>query len=331
MPDNAPRSRTAKKKTAQPELIDFHPPHADMHADVISGLSKIQKALPPKYFYDERGSHLFDDITLLPEYYITRTEDAIMEESLHEMAQLIGPKVTVVEFGSGSGEKIRRLLNHLESPVACVPVEISHTHLKHSAKALAAEFPQLEVVAVCADFTQPFDFPPIAGAVRRLVFFPGSTIGNFSRDEAVELLKVMHQVAGENGCALIGADLVKDTETLEAAYNDEDGVTAEFNLNLLRRINRELEADFVLNDFEHQAIYNEQAGRIEMYLISQEEQTLHIGEHSFHFSEGERILTEYAHKYELTAFAEMVAEAGFKVEKIWTDEDDLFSVQYLST
>ena len=313
-----------------PELIDFHPPRSDMHADVISGLSRPQKKLMPKYFYDERGSHLFDDITRLPEYYLTRTEDAIMEEFLHEMSELVGPKVTVVEFGSGSGEKIRRLLKHLDSPVACVPVEISRSHLVNSAEELARDYAELKIVAVCADFTQPFDFPPIYGAVRRLVFFPGSTIGNFPRDEAIELLKVMHSVAGEDGCVLVGADLAKDTSTLEAAYNDAQGVTAEFNLNLLRRINDELDADFVLEQFRHEAIYNRQEGRIEMYLISEQEQLVHVGEDSFQFAQGERMLTEYAHKYQLEGFSEMVAEAGFTVEKVWTDVNDYFSVQYLS-
>lgn len=314
-----------------PELIDFHPPHSDMSTDVRDGLSQDKKALLPKYFYDETGSHLFEDITRLPEYYLTRTEDAIMDRYLPEMAEWIGPKATVVEFGSGTGEKIRRVLKHLDSPVACVPVEISRAHLLNSAQGLATDFPNLKVVAVCADFTQPFDFPPISGAIRRLVFFPGSTIGNFARDEAIDLLKVMHKVAGEDGGLLIGADLVKDASTLEAAYNDSQGVTAEFNLNLLRRINHELAADFDLDAFRHKAIYNEQAGRIEMYLVSLKAQQVHIGDLEFRFEEGERILTEYAHKYELDAFSEMVAAAGFKVEQVWTDPNQLFSVQYLTT
>lgn len=323
--------KTSRPAIAQPELIDFHPPCGDMLVDVIAGLSKPQKQLLPKYFYDQRGSHLFDDITHLPEYYLTRTEDAIMKSNLREMARLVGPKATVVEFGSGSGEKIRRLLKHLDSPVACVPVEISRTHLLKSAQDLASDYPDLEVVAVCADFTQPFDFPPILGAIRRLVFFPGSTIGNFPRDEAIELLKVMHKVAGENGCVLIGADLVKNTETLEAAYNDSQGVTAAFNLNLLRRINHELRADFVLDAFQHQAVYKRRAGRIEMYLVSKIAQRVHIGDQQFTFEKGEKILTEYAHKYELENFSEMVAEAGFTVKRVWTDPLAHFSVQYLST
>ncbi len=299
--------------------------------DVLVGFSKEQKELSPKYFYDERGSHLFEDITHLPEYYLTRTEDAIMEANLHEMSDLVGPRATVVEFGSGSGEKIRRLLKHLDSPVGCVPVEISRAHLLNSARDLAADYPQLEVVAVCTDFTRPFEFPPIAGARRRLVFFPGSTIGNFSPDEAISLLKVMHQVAGEAGSLLIGADLAKDTPTLEAAYDDKQGVTAAFNLNLLKRINFELKADFDLGAFRHLAVYNVQARRIEMYLVSQRAQEVRIDAHSIRFAKGERILTEYAHKYELDSFAQMVTVAGFEVRRVWTDPKQHFSVQYLTS
>jgi dimethylhistidine N-methyltransferase len=245
------------------------------------------------------------------------------------MAEMIGPRATVIEFGSGSGIKIRRLLKHLDTPVACVPVEISRAHLLASARGLAADFPQLQVVAVCADFTKTFELPRLPGAVRRLVFFPGSTIGNFPPDEAIALLKVMHQVAGEDGALLIGADLVKDTPTLEAAYDDSQGVTAAFNLNLLKRINLELGADFDLDAFRHQAVYNIAASRIEMYLVSQCAQEVHIDGNRIAFSRGERILTEYAYKYQLDSFAEMVAGAGFKVEKAWTDPQGKFSVQYL--
>ena len=315
--------------TPEPRLIDFHPPMADMRADVLVGLASVQKEIPPKYFYDEQGSHLFEDITRLPEYYLTRTENRIMEAFLPEMAELIGPGAAVIEFGSGTGEKIRRLLKHLENPVACVPVEISRSHLLASAQALAADHPQLEVVAVCADFTRSFALPPITGARRNLVFFPGSTIGNFAPYEAVNLIKVMRQVAGMNGGLLIGADLVKDTRTLEAAYNDRQGITAAFNLNLLRRINRELNADFDLRAFRHQAIYNEDAQRIEMYLVSQQDQEASIGGHRVYLDTGERILTEYSYKYELDSFAALVARAGFKVQQVWADPQRRFSVQYL--
>jgi len=300
-----------------------------MRADVLEGLSREQKALSPKYFYDERGSQLFEEITRLPEYYLTRTEDSIMRAFLPEMAEWIGPRAAVIEFGSGTGEKIRRLLKYLDVPVACVPVEISRGHLLASAHSLAADHPQLDVIAVCADFTRPFSLPPIRGARRKLVFFPGSTIGNFAPQEALNLLKVMRQVAGDNGGLLIGADLVKDTATLEAAYNDAQGVTARFNLNLLQRINRVLDADFKVHAFRHRAIYSRQEARIEMYLVSQREQAVHISGQRFTFGKGERILTEYSHKYELQSFAEMVACAGFRVQQVWMDPKKLFSVQYL--
>jgi L-histidine N-alpha-methyltransferase len=313
----------------EPRLVDFHPPRADMRADVLEGLSREQKALSPKYFYDELGSQLFEEITRLPEYYLTRTEDSIMRAFLPEMAERIGPRAAVIEFGSGTGEKIRRLLKYLDMPVACVPVEISRSHLLASAHSLAADHPQLDVIAVCADFTRPFSLPPIRGARRKLVFFPGSTIGNFARQEALDLLKVMRQVAGDNGGLLIGADLVKDTATLQAAYNDAQGVTARFNLNLLQRINRELDADFKIDAFRHRAIYSRQEARIEMYLVSQREQVARISGQRFTFGKGERILTEYSHKYEPQSFAEMVAAAGFRVRQVWTDPKKLFSVHYL--
>jgi len=314
----------------EPRLIDFHPPRADMRADVLAGLSRPQKEILPKYFYDARGSGLFEDITRLPEYYLTRTENAIMAASIDDMARLIGPRAAVIEFGSGSGTKIRRLLKHLVEPVACIPVEISRGHLLASARALAADHPQLDIIAVCADFTRDFELPPVTGARRNLVFFPGSTIGNFAPQEAISLLKVMNHVAGEGGALLIGADLVKDSQTLEAAYNDNAGVTAAFNMNLLVRINRELEANFDLEGFHHLARYNQAASRIEMFLVSRQEQLVRIGDTRIPFASGERILTEFAHKYELEAFADMVAKAGFRVEQVWTDARRRFSVQYLS-
>ena len=312
-----------------PRLIDFHPPRSDMRADVVEGLSRPVKQLSPKYFYDERGSHLFEDITRLPEYYLTRTEAAIMRDSLPEMAARIGPHAAVIEFGSGTGEKIRHLLHHLDRPAACVTVEISRNHLLAAADRLATHHPELDVIAVCADFTQPFELPAIRGARRNLVFFPGSTIGNFSPREAVRLLDVMRQVAGANGGLLIGADLVKDRALLEAAYDDSQGVTAEFNLNLLRRINRELGADFQLDSFRHLARYNEHEQRIEIYLVSLRDQQVSLDGKTFAFARGERMLTEYSHKYTLASFAEMAGRAGLAPRGVWTDPEQKFSVQYL--
>ena len=319
--------QTARR--VRPQLIDYFPPRAEMRLDILQGLSRAQKEISPKYFYDACGSHLFEDITRLSEYYLTRTEQSIMEASISDMAKRIGAHAAVIEFGSGAGNKIRLLLDKLQEPVASVAVEISRDHLLDASEALAYEYPQLQTIAVCADFTQPFELPPIPGARRNLVFFPGSTIGNFPPDEAVNLLKVMNHVAGAKGALLIGADLVKDKRLLEAAYNDSAGVTAEFNLNLLAHINRELQADFDLSGFRHRALYNTEHQRIEMYLVSQHEQLVHIGEEQIHFRQGERILTEYAYKYKLETFAELAARAGFRVEQVWTDPQQHFSVQYL--
>lgn len=299
-----------------------------MRTDVLHGLSRAPKVIPSMYFYDARGSELFRQITHIPEYYLTRTETAIMEAHLDEMVSLIGPGAAVIEFGSGTGEKIRRLLKRLSNPHACVPVEISRDHLWQTAESLAGDFPDLEVVAVCADFTRPFELPD-TGSRRNLVFFPGSTIGNFGPDEAVELLRVMRLTAGEGGGLLIGIDRVKDTPTLERAYNDAAGVTAAFNLNLLARFNRELGADFSLGAFRHEAIYNESAGRIEMYLVCERAMTVNIGGSAVDFEPGECILTEYSYKYEIDAFAHMADESGLVPVKVWSDPQRYFSVLYL--
>lgn len=311
-------------------LLDLHPPHGDFRAEVLQGLRSDHKWLSAKYFYDERGSHLFDAITHLPEYYPTRTELAIMEGRMAEIAAHAGSRGCIIEFGSGSGLKTRRLLSGLDSPVAYVPVEISRDHLLSSAQTLADEFPDLEVLPVCADFTAPFELPvPAEQPNRNLVYFPGSTIGNFPDDEAAELLKVMRVEAGPGGGLIIGVDLRKDRQILERAYNDKDGITAEFNLNLLRRINRELGGDFDLNRFRHRAIWNGSDGRVEMYLDSQADQTVEIGGERISFGKGESILTEYSHKYEPQEFANLADSVGLRVVQVWIDPDALFSIQYL--
>jgi dimethylhistidine N-methyltransferase len=311
-------------------LLDLHPPHSDFRSDVLEGLQQEHKALSPKYFYDAAGSELFDRITRLPEYYPTRTELAIMDSCLDEMAALAGPELSVIEFGAGSGLKTRKLLAGLLDPVSYVPVDISKDFLLESAQAIAAELPEVEVLPVCADFMQPFDLPDPARMPRRnLVYFPGSTIGNFTADEAGDLLQVMHAEARAGGALLIGVDLRKDREILERAYNDAAGVTAAFNLNLLTRMNRELSADFDLAQFRHDATWNAAEGRIEMRLISRQRQDVKVAGTVIPFDAGESILTEYSHKYELEEFAAMAAEAGFEVERVWTDPDELFSVQFL--
>lgn len=320
----------ASHSSAPVRLLDLHPPRGDFRAEVLEGLTAEPKSLSPKFFYDERGSRLFEQITRLPEYYPTRTELAIMDRRMPEIADLVGPNACVIEFGSGSGLKTRKLLMGLDSPVAYVPVEISRDHLLASAQALADEFTDLEVLPVCADFTQAFELPePSVSPARNLVFFPGSTIGNFEEHEAIELLEVMHTEAGAGGALLIGVDLRKTRRVVEKAYNDAAGVTAEFNLNLLRRINRELGADFDTGAFHHQAVWDDREGRIEMRLNSRKEQTVRISGEEIRFTEGETIVTEYSHKYEMDEFASLAARAGFRTVKVWCDDQDLFSIHYL--
>jgi L-histidine Nalpha-methyltransferase len=299
-------------------------------AEILAGLGMEQKQISPKFFYDERGSRLFDDITELPEYYLTDAEIAIMQDNIEEMADLVGRLASLIEFGSGSSLKTRILLEHLHELAAYVPVDISEEHLLASATAIEKDFEHIEVLPVVADFTQPFELPtPRVMPLRNIVYFPGSTIGNLERPDALSLLQVMHQEAGEDGALLIGVDLQKDPQIIEAAYNDGRGVTADFNLNMLRRINSDYGADFDLEAFEHEARYNREAGRVEIRLISQRDQEVALGGQRIHLKAGESILTEYSHKYTLDGFARLAAEAGFEVGKVWTDDRQLFSVQYL--
>ncbi|MDX1563650.1 MAG: L-histidine N(alpha)-methyltransferase, partial [Gammaproteobacteria bacterium] len=267
----------------------------------------------------------------LPEYYPTRTEHRIMERYLPEIAERVGRGAAVIEFGAGSNTKARQLLAGLDAPVAYVPVEISGEYLHEQAEALRDDFPALSVRPVVADFTKPFDLPehPTQPA-RNLVFFPGSTIGNFTRDEALELLRVMHTEAKPGGALLIGVDLIKDADVLHDAYNDSQGVTAEFNLNALRHLNDALDADFRLDAFHHEAVYDTRRQRIEMRLISECRQAVSIAGQSIEFDDGEPIITEYSHKYSIAGFTELAERAGFVHETVWTDERKLFSVHFLT-
>jgi dimethylhistidine N-methyltransferase len=297
--------------------------------EIVEGLSKSQKTISPKYFYDERGSQLFDKITELPEYYLTDAELEIMRSNIDEMAALIGKNASLIEFGSGSSLKTRILLENLDDLAAYVPVDISEEHLFASAQKIRAEFPDIDVRPVVADFTRAFALPtPTIMPVKNVVYFPGSTIGNFERATAMDLLRVMHEEAGEKGALLIGVDLQKDVEIIDRAYNDSAGVTAEFNLNMLRHLNNSYDANFDLDAFEHSAVYDEDEGRVVIELVSQAEQTVEVGDTEFSLADGEAILTEYSHKYTFDGFAQMAGEAGFRVEKVWTDAEELFSVQY---
>jgi dimethylhistidine N-methyltransferase len=296
---------------------------------IIAGLSRPRKSISSKYFYDEVGSKLFEDITRLPEYYLTNTELAIMEACVEEIAGLAGPQASLIEFGSGSSMKTRLMLRHLHSPAVYVPVDISADHLLDSQRSIQADFPDIEVIPVVADFTHPFDLPdPGTLPLRNIVYFPGSTIGNFEKDDAIELLRVMYQEAGNDGALVIGVDLQKDPAVIHAAYNDSAGVTARFNLNMLSHLNREFGANFDLGSFSHRATYDPDRGRIVMELVSAGEQSVRVGDARIHFDEGESITTEYSHKYTLDDIEAMVAAAGFTVAKVWTDPKRWFGVHY---
>ena len=296
---------------------------------LIAGLRQPQKMISPKYFYDETGSKLFEEITQLPEYYLTDTELEIMETHIDEMAGVIGEKASLIEFGAGSGMKTRLLLEHLHSPAVYVPVDISEEHLLDNQRHIQDDYPDIEVLPVVADFLHPFDLPnPKTMPHRNVVYFPGSTIGNFEENDALELLRVMHGEAGEDGALLIGVDLQKDPAVIDAAYNDSAGVTAEFNRNMLRHLNREFGSDFDVDAFEHRATYKPDEGRVVVELISTREQEAHIGDARIEFGRNETIITEYSHKYTLDGFAAIANEAGFSVDKVWTDPRDWFSVHY---
>lgn len=305
--------------------------NADTLTDaVLEGLRKSPKELSPVWFYDEYGSSLFDSICELPEYYLTRTELGIMEAHAAEMAQIIGPQAALIEFGSGTSQKTRLLLDHLAAPAAYVPVDIAREHLMDAAGTLARDYPGLQIAPVCADFTQPFELPrQVACAQRRVVYFPGSTLGNFSRADASALLQRMRSLIGNDGAVLIGIDLRKDPDILRRAYNDEAGVTAEFNLNALRHINREVGANFNLANFEHEAVWVDDLSRIEMHLVSKQDQTVKVSGTPIAFKRGEHMRTEYCHKYTLEGFANLTAAAHLTATRTWTDAERKFAVQLL--
>jgi L-histidine Nalpha-methyltransferase len=290
-------------------------------ADVLCGLRAPMKELPCKYFYDEVGSALFEQITELEEYYPTRTELGIMELHAAEMAALLGPRCLLIEYGSGGSLKTRRLLDRLRDPAGYVPIDVSGEHLRRSAWTLGEEYPEVEMLPLCADFTQPLRLPACRKPVaRRVVYFPGSTLGNFTLKAALALLRRTAGLCGRNGGLLVGVDLQKDQRVIEAAYNDRRGVTATFNLNILVRIKQ----------FAHRAFYNAAQGRIEMHLVSRRDQVVRVGGVPFFFAAGEAIHTENSHKYSLPALNDLAEAGGFTVERVWTDERQYFSVVYLT-
>lgn len=299
-----------------------------MLKEVLHGLGQPQKSLPSKYFYDERGSELFDEITELEEYYPTRTERTILNENVDEIEEYMGQQVLLIEPGSGSSDKTRILLDKLDTISGYIPIDISGEYLFSVAEKLQEEYPNIEIKSLQADFTHALDLPPMESTGRKVVFYPGSTIGNFKRDTVDRFLEVVAEMAGKTGAFLIGVDLIKEVPILEAAYNDSKGITAEFNKNILRHINQKLGADFDLDKFEHKAIWNAEVGRIEMHLFCLEDHEVHINGSVISFKKGESIHTENSHKYTLEEFEEIVSP-WFEVKKVWTDDNRWFSLQYM--
>ena len=312
------------------KFYDHHPKPADFYTDVMQGLQLDQKMIPPKYFYDQRGSQLFDAICEAPEYYPTRTELDILENNAQEIADCIGPECLLVEPGSGSSYKVRTLLDAMK-PQAYIPMDISKTHLIQAASKLSDDYPWLEVHASCIDFTEKLHLPDELPEVeKKVAFFPGSSIGNFEPTDAIHFLADMAEMVEQDGGLLIGVDLKKDKRILDAAYNDANEITADFNLNLLERINRELQGEFDLAKFEHHAFYNETHGRIEMHLVSKTEQQVTVDNTAIQFSKGESIHTENSYKYSIAEFQALATQAGFTSDRVWTDQNNLFSLHYFT-
>jgi dimethylhistidine N-methyltransferase len=315
----------------RPAVLDVEPAKSDFLSEAIAGLSSTPPTLPCKFFYDERGATLFQKICELPEYYVTRTELDILKRNSAEIALHLGPRIALIGLGTGPGTKTCILLEKLREPIAYIPVDISKDQLQNSTTLFHERFPQLEILPVCADYLQPFDLPsPFRTPERNVIYFPGSTIGNFEPRDANLFLRRLADLCGKEGGLLIGVDLQKDRDVLERAYNDSEGITAQFNLNLLTHANRELGADFDLGRWRHRAIYNSSAGRIEMHLISEIDQTVHIANHEFCFRSGEKIITEFSYKYTLEGFARLAGAAGFEFARMWTDDAHLFGVFYFT-
>jgi dimethylhistidine N-methyltransferase len=298
--------------------------------DVLNGLLDSPKTLPAKLFYDDRGAALFEQICTLDEYYLTRSEIEILRARASDIAALAGPECALIEYGSGAGLKIRLLLDALERPVAYVPIDISSEQLGRVAIQLAAEYPSVEVRPVADDYTRPIQLPALPPHARRVAFFPGSTIGNFHPAEATAFLSRVRRIVGSTGALVLGVDRRKNADILNAAYDDKLGVTAEFNLNMLRRINRELGGTFDISRFRHRAFFNDAASRVEMHLESLDRHCVEVAGTRVAFEKGETIWTESSYKYNEEQLAAVVGAAGFRVEKLWTDSADNFWVAFLA-
>lgn len=297
---------------------------------VLAGLERRPRTIPAKFLYDERGSALFDAICELPEYYLTRTETEILHRAASEIADMAGPGCALVEYGSGSSVKSRLLIEAMRDLVAYVPVDISRQHLDAAAQRLRRDYPTLRIEPVCADY-MTFDRLPVdlSAARRRIGFFPGSTIGNLMPAEATAFLRRARGLLGDTGALVLGVDLKKDPRRLHDAYNDAAGVTALFTLNLLRRMNRELDANFDLSAFAHEAFYNPVEGRIEIYFRSLRPQTVTVAGRGFAFAAGERVHTEYSYKYDDAGIALLARSADFAIAETWTDLARQFAVVFL--
>jgi dimethylhistidine N-methyltransferase len=315
------------KLVAPIRFYDYHPGSASLRNEVLQGLSQRPRAIPPKFFYDELGSQLFDAICELPEYYLTRTEIALLQRHAREIAELAGPECLLIELGSGASKKVRLLLEALR-PSVYMGVDISKDFLLQATAQLAADYPWLDVHAACADFSQSLNLPHCPRQ-STLAFFPGSSIGNFTPEEAVTFLQRLHPLLATDGALLIGVDLQKDPTVLHAAYNDSQGVTAAFNLNLLWRIRNTLDSDLDPDTFAHRAFYNRALGRIEMHLVSRRRQRFRIENRVFEFASGETIHTENSYKYTLAGFQALAQRAGYRSVRVWTDTQQWFSVHYL--
>ncbi len=313
-------------------FTDLHPHPRSFREDALAGLRASPKRISPKYFYDRRGSRLFERITELEEYYPSRTETGILSRAATEIGQLSGEDCLLIEYGSGGSTKTPIVLDALPGRPAYLAIDISRDHLLAACEAISNRYPDIDVYAVCADYTHPIPLPAGTGSNRRrLAFFPGSTIGNFTPGAAEDFLRAAAATVGPDGAMLIGVDLKKDPAVLDRAYNDDERVTAAFNLNVLRRMNRDLETDFDLTAFGHKAFYNEQAGRIEMHLESLKAQTVRLGEVEIQFDRAETIHTENSYKYSLEEFRALARRAGFRGTQVWTDDRNWFSVHWLET
>jgi dimethylhistidine N-methyltransferase len=317
---------------ASTDIVDHEPNIGDFRQGLVDGLSKNPKDIPAKFLYDERGSELFEEICETDDYYPTRTEIGIMETCLDEVSELVGPRARIVEFGAGSGRKTRMFLGALDKPAAYLPIEISKSALRGCAERMRKAFPDLEVIPICADYTEPVELPePSASTGRTVGYYPGSTLGNFEPDEAAAFLERIHQLCGEDGGLVIGIDLVKDRETLEAAYDDSEGVTEAFTMNILDRANREADANFDRDAFDFEAEWQPENRRVQLRLVSKRAQTVHVGDESFDFEAGELVVTEHSYKFELDQFAALARQTGFTPVETWTDDQEHFSLWYLET